>query len=145
MKPHKQLTIVLGIIELDERFLLLRKVDTAEIWDKKWEFPGGKIEPGESVSEALTREIQEETGLVVTQPKLIGAYTYHWDHPDFTQQTFILLHRVQAGSPNITLNPTENDDYKWVTLEDFYAIPDHLGGNPTMIRELYEPIYHGSK
>jgi 8-oxo-dGTP diphosphatase len=58
------------IIRRGNQLLLLRKPRRG--W---WVAPGGKVEPGESISEALLREVEEETGVVVQSPVLRGLFT----------------------------------------------------------------------
>jgi len=90
-KPHKQLTVVIGLVEKDGKFLVIRRHEPeVEMWHQKWEFPGGKINQDESVLDALCREVKEETGLDIHEPELLGVHTHHWDHPKFIQQTFII-------------------------------------------------------
>lgn len=54
------------LIRPDGRFLLTTRPD-GKAYEGHWEFPGGKLEPGESVADALTRELQEELGIVILQ------------------------------------------------------------------------------
>jgi ADP-ribose pyrophosphatase YjhB (NUDIX family) len=56
--------------EAHQKILLTRRSDNG-----RWCLPGGHMEAGESVTEACTREIQEETGLQVTIRRLIGVYS----------------------------------------------------------------------
>lgn len=136
-KPHKQLLVVLGILEHEGKILVLRRVSNVAIWHHKWQFPGGKAECGESTEQAVIREIHEETGLTVANPELLGIHTHHWDHPDFTQQTFLVTYRVQAPSKDVVLLPHESDDYQWVTPEEYVNLPDHLDGNVELFQKLY--------
>jgi 8-oxo-dGTP pyrophosphatase MutT (NUDIX family) len=57
------------------RVLLMQRADNGE-----WDFPGGAMELGETLSEALTREVAEETGLLVKPIRLVGVYTSARDH-----------------------------------------------------------------
>ena len=138
---HKQLTIVVGIIELDNRFLILRRVDEVPLWHHKWELPGGKIEAGEIPADALRREVLEETGLQIGEPQLLGIHTHQWNLPELTQQTFLIAYKASAKSEGVTLCPEESDAYQWVTLDEFFAISDHLEANRDMISALYAPLH----
>jgi ADP-ribose pyrophosphatase YjhB (NUDIX family) len=63
--------------ESHQKILLTRRSDNG-----KWCLPGGRMEPGESISEACEREVLEETGLRVQVKKLVGVYT----SPDWVVQ-----------------------------------------------------------
>jgi 8-oxo-dGTP pyrophosphatase MutT (NUDIX family) len=69
---HGQLSIATSAVVFDpsERVLLARRRDTG-----LWCLPGGIMEPGESVAEAVVREVREETGFVVAPVQLIGVYS----------------------------------------------------------------------
>jgi len=69
--PH--LEVVAAVIELDGKILCAQRKDSGEL-ARKWEFPGGKIEPGETNQQALEREIDEELGLLIkTGPLIISV------------------------------------------------------------------------
>jgi 8-oxo-dGTP diphosphatase len=59
------LHVAVAVIECDGKMLLSRRLDSAH-QGGKWEFPGGKLESGESVTQALIRELQEELGITPT-------------------------------------------------------------------------------
>ena len=61
---------VSALIHTAEGVLLQRRSD-----NQLWGLPGGGVEPGESVSQAVVREVREETGLEVTPVRLIGVYS----------------------------------------------------------------------
>ena len=62
---RKVLEVAVGVlIQPDGRFLLTSR-PPGKVYEGYWEFPGGKLEPGESVEQALRRELQEEIGLAV--------------------------------------------------------------------------------
>ena len=66
-----------GVIVLDSRgWILLEKRSDCGMWG----LPGGRIEPGESVTEAAVREVKEETGLNVEITRLLGVYSEPESH-----------------------------------------------------------------
>ena len=67
--------VVAAIIERDGRILICRRTGE-QLHALKWEFPGGKVEPGESPEQALARELEEELGLRETTGTEITRYEY---------------------------------------------------------------------
>ena len=62
---RKVVEVAVGVlIQPDGRFLLTSR-PPGKVYEGYWEFPGGKLEPGESVEQALRRELQEEIGLAI--------------------------------------------------------------------------------
>lgn len=80
-------------------------------FEGKWEFPGGKLEPGESPEEALVREIREELGADIEVEKHLGTVEY--DYPKFHLSMDCYLCRVPDG--RLTL--LEHKDARWLTME----------------------------
>jgi ADP-ribose pyrophosphatase YjhB (NUDIX family) len=73
-----------------ERMLLGRRADSGQ-----WGIPGGYMEAGESLTEACTREVWEETGLEVRVTRLIGVYTTPHllvEYPDGNRRQLVVLH-----------------------------------------------------
>lgn len=136
-QTKKQLPIAVGVIEHEGRFLITRRLDEISILNGQWEFPGGKIEFGETPVEGLLRELREETGLVVHSPELLGIHSHVWDLPDRQVQVFLMFYRVQADTDTVTLLTEENDAYQWVTLPEYLAIPNVLEANHEMVKRLY--------
>jgi 8-oxo-dGTP pyrophosphatase MutT (NUDIX family) len=90
------------------RVLLTRRADNG-----LWSLPGGKIDPGESVSEACAREVLEETGLRISIVRLTGVYSSpDWliEYPDgHRAQTVALCFEgvVESGAPALTQEVSE--------------------------------------
>jgi mutator protein MutT len=136
---HRQLVVSVGIVERSGTFLLIRRVAPHhERWHLRWEFPGGKIAPGETPLEALHREVYEETSLKITEPKLLGVHTHNWEIPNGVQQTFILLYHCHSHEGDVVLNPAENDAYCWSTLEEIAAKEGLLDGILTMLDRFWK-------
>lgn len=136
--PHHQLIVVVALIELDNKILIVRRNDPENAeWHHKWGFPGGKIELHETPTDALRREIKEETNLTINSERLLGVSTYHWNTSKGIQQTFILLYHCKDCVGQVCLNDKENDDYMWEKPEDIVLRTDFLGGNVKMFQELF--------
>lgn len=76
-----------------------------------WEFPGGKIEPGESRESALKREIQEELGIDITINKFLCTTDY--DYPSFHLTMHCYLCCVESGMIELR----EHKSARWLTVE----------------------------
>lgn len=143
---NKQLIISVGLIQRGSEFLITRRIcPTNPQWHLRWEFPGGKIKPGETPEEALHREIFEETALTVDISKLLGVHTHHWKVLAGTQQTFILLYHCFAKEGIVHLKPEENDAYSWETMESLLQRNDFLDGNIKMLHDLYNTAVLNAK
>ncbi len=138
--PQKQITIAIGIVEHEGRFLILRRLDINPMWNHKWEFPGGKIEFGETPEQACAREVKEETGLDIHDLELLGLHTDYWHLPDKEIQVQLVIYRAAYAGGDIILDPNEDDEYKWVTLDEYLAMQDHLHPNINLVKALYEPF-----
>jgi 8-oxo-dGTP diphosphatase len=83
----------------------------------KWEFPGGKVEEGESDTEALVREFGEEFGAPITAGPFVGAASFV--HHGITR--VLKAYRVFFHAPHrITLR--EHTEYRWAALEEIPAL-----------------------
>ena len=105
-----------GIIENEEGKILLVKCPK---WNNKWTMPGGHVEPGEAIEQALLREIEEETGLslksdgVMAFGELIGS-------KDFPRLAHFIYFDIlcQTDSTEVKIDNEELTDYDWVTPEE---------------------------
>ena len=82
-----------------------------------WEFPGGKIEQGESKQAALMREITEELGCTVEVGREVTTTTHEYEFGEVTLTTFYC--RLVAGTPKLT----EHTSLKWLPPDELETIP----------------------
>lgn len=121
--------VVAAAIERDGRYLAARRTRPADVAGR-WEFPGGKVEPGESEDQALAREIREELGVeIVIGGRVPGEWPLHGD---------LVLHLYRAtlagGEP---LPLEQHDEIRWVTPEEFDSV-DWLPSDIDAVRSLRE-------
>ena len=81
-----------------------------------WEFPGGKIEPGESAEDALKREIQEELGVDITIDKFLCTTDY--DYPAFHLTMHCYLCSIVSGEIELR----EHKSARWLTKESLDSV-----------------------
>ena len=91
------------------RVLLLKRAPASKGNPGKWEFPGGKVQPGEDFYRALLREIKEETGISVDLTRSFGTCESRLN----TRQVIYLVMEAKGRSTTIRLS-REHDKYKWV-------------------------------
>ncbi|MBN3555577.1 NUDIX domain-containing protein [Fictibacillus nanhaiensis] len=121
--------VVKGLIMHQDQFLIVKRSDEDEIGAGTWECPGGKIEFEEEIIQALIREINEETGLVISVDHILYATTFFTDP---TRKVVLLTYLCQADTYEVQLSE-EHSAYKWVTQEELKL---HLP--QTIIENLYK-------
>jgi 8-oxo-dGTP diphosphatase len=85
-------------------------------WRDYWEFPGGKIEPGEAPEEALVREIREELDLGIAV--LAPAGNVEYDYPGFHLSMQCFRCEITAGEPKLL----EHEAARWLSREELYSV-----------------------
>lgn len=107
--------VVAAIVEREGRLLLNRR-PAGDALEGKWEFPGGKVEPGEDPRHALVRECREELGCRVE----VGS-VYETIHADTERAWLLLLFytaRIVFGEPR----PMEGNGLAWVAPEELAGL-----------------------
>lgn len=106
----KTIEVVAAIIKKQDKIFITRR-SYGEFADM-WEFPGGKIELGESREEALIREIKEELELDINNLEYLTTVEY--DYPNFYLTMHCFICEICGGE--LVLNA--HNDAKWVSLEE---------------------------
>lgn len=114
---------VVAVLCRDGRMLAIRRAAGIPA-SGAWCFPGGAIEAGESVEQALVREIAEELGVAIRPLREV----WRWRRPDGS----LMLHWWMAeldGDGPIVPNPAEVAEVRWVTVEEFLRLEPSLESN----------------
>ena len=98
-------------------------------WKDLWEFPGGKIEPGETPEEALRREIREELDTVISVGRKLTTIEY--DYPQFHLTMECFMASVTEGS----LVLREHEAARWLGIDEMDSV-DWLPADRTIIEML---------
>ncbi len=86
-----------------------------------WEFPGGKVEPGEEPRDALVREVKEELGLALDRANL-APVAFAESGPDSKQPAIVIL-LYTAASPETAPRPIEGGALGWFSADEVPALP----------------------
>ncbi len=111
----KHLQVVIGIIRRSDNNIFLAQRAADSSMANMWEFPGGKIEPGETPKQALTRELQEETGIEVVSAQA-------WDRVEHIYDDLMLtLHFFMVDKWHGEPWGREGQPSRWVAQRDLQA------------------------
>ena len=109
----KQIEVVAAIIINDGKILCVQRNENKLPYiSKKYEFPGGKMEVGETKEETIIREIFEELKIVIDVQEEFLTVTHQY--PDF----IIVMHSFICNSKDRKITLTEHIDYKWLDKND---------------------------
>jgi len=128
MNNLKQIEVVAAVIVKDGTILATQR-GYGE-FKGKWEFPGGKVEKGENLEQAIIREIKEETNADINVIEYINTVEYDYDTFHLTMHTYLC--EVLNNNPEFVYhddNTLEHDNMVWLDLNDL----DHLDWLPADI------------
>ena len=106
-------------------------------WKDWWEWPGGKMEPGEGREEALAREIREELDTEISVDKFL--YTVEWDYPRF----HLTMHCYMCSLLTEALHLNEHEAARWLGADELRSVrwlPADLILLPMVEQELGTPL-----
>ncbi len=113
--PH--IRLVAAVIEREGRYLITQRRPQA-VLPGLWEFPGGKVESGESDEQALMRELQERVGVDVVVKNRMAQRTHRYEG----YSVDLTLYQAQI-LPGQEPRPLRVADFRWAASEDFEKYP----------------------
>lgn len=127
----KRIEVVAAIIRKgDKVFATQRGYGEFKDW---WEFPGGKMEEGETPEQALVREIHEELDARISVDKFL--YTVEWDYPQF----HLTMHCYLSSLLDEALHLNEHEAARWLGKEELHSVnwlPADVSLLPLIAKEL---------
>jgi A/G-specific adenine glycosylase len=128
--PHKQIGV--AVIWNDRQQILIDRRPDEGLLGGLWEFPGGKLEAGESYQDCVRREIREELAIDVEVGDHLITVTHAYSH--FKVSLHVYHCRHVAGDPQ----PLESQEIRWVTLDELDQFP-FPKANSKIIAALRQP------
>ncbi len=124
------MTIVAAALLENDGFVLICQRRAGQAHPLKWEFPGGKVEPGETPDQALRRELREELGIEAEIGAEITRYEYVYPGKQPIVLIFYHVQRFQGQIRNVVF-----EQIRW---ESFARLPeyDFLEGDTEFVRDL---------
>jgi len=112
----RTIRVVAAVMERDGSYLITQRRPTA-VLPLLWEFPGGRVEPGETDAQALKREVLHRLGADIDVGKLISFVSHPYEH--YVVDLFLYECRLLTEA----LESKAVHSYKWVTSADFDQYP----------------------
>jgi 8-oxo-dGTP diphosphatase len=128
MSTLPTIAVVCAVIKQQDSYFIAQRSAKMKM-PLKWEFPGGKVEPGESNAHAIIREIKEEFDLDI---EVVQEHPYYLhDYPTFTLQ----LTPVEVAIKDGTIVLKEHVAYKWVPAAELFSY-DFSEGDIKIVKAL---------
>ena len=123
------LTVVAGVLFVDGRVLVGQRRAGAR-HSLKWEFPGGKVEPGEDSRRALVRELREELGVETTVGDVLWVAAHRYPGEPSVEISFLQAREIDCAPSNRAFA-----DLRWVPIEGLHRL-DFLEGDRDFVSAL---------
>jgi 8-oxo-dGTP diphosphatase len=113
--------VTAAIIRRGGLVLIAQRKHSSFLEPDKWEFPGGKLEPGEAPEECIVREIREELGLEIAVERLFMVHPYTYVKEGVVRP--IVLHVFLARWAGGEARCLDCQDFRWIPVEDLTGFP----------------------
>ena len=125
----KRIEVAVGVVYNQSEQILVGQRVVKDLYYEKWEFPGGKLEQGETPEQALKREFREETGIQIKSSTALMLVEH--DYPD--RHVRLHVHTIREFDGQV--QALEGQALKWVSLEQLNEL-DFLEGNQAILEKL---------
>jgi mutator protein MutT len=122
----KKARIVGCFLEYKGKFIILQRAEH-DSHAGSYGLPAGGIAEGETNTQAILREIREETGYHAEEKELIYLGTWSWQYPERIMD-FVTYKIMLKKSFQVILDKNEHQSFKWVTPEECYKIKNLIHG-----------------
>jgi 8-oxo-dGTP diphosphatase len=116
MSRERTIRVVAAVLEREGRYLITQRRSTA-VLPLMWEFPGGRVEEGETDAHALKREVRHRLDAEIEVGKLISFVSHPYEH--YVVDLFLYECKLYGE----TLNASNVNAYRWVTSAEFDQFP----------------------
>lgn len=121
--------VVAALITRDNKILVCQRTRHQTL-PLKWEFPGGKIEPGESPEVALRRELEEELGILAEIGRKVAVIEHRYDNGASVVLQFYLVERFSGEIQNRIFR-----DVRWASREEMPSY-DFLEADVALVKDI---------
>lgn len=119
MAAERTIRVVAAVLERDGKYLITQRRTTA-VLPLMWEFPGGRVEAGETDQQAVKRELLHRLGVEIDVGKLISFVSHPYEH----YVVDLFLYECSLLPPGESaLEPRAVSAFKWVASSDFDQYP----------------------
>lgn len=115
---------VKAVVMKDDKFLIIKRNSSEDVYSGEWDIPGGKVMFGEDPLGALKREVKEECGLEIEPIKPIDVWTFFKNNKQTQVIGITFLSKLISG--NIKLGD-EHTNYKWIEFSEIDSYKIHKG------------------
>jgi 8-oxo-dGTP diphosphatase len=123
-----------AILQDNRRILVCQRLKNSR-YGLKWEFPGGKVEPGESAQDCIKREMREELSIDVETIGVMKSQVNRYDDGGVFEVTYCFILQFSGKPVNNAFEET-----RWVTLTELKSL-DILEGNKSFVSTLDETMF----
>lgn len=109
---HNTNIVVVALLRRGNKLFIAKRADTKQTWPGRYELIGGHVDPGETLEDALKREVREEINVEVTVGQIVGAFTYE-SEATFKVEICYLCELADVSAEPV-INPDDHSEGQWI-------------------------------